>query len=450
MASRSQGARKVVIDCVLIPPLPPHSTLSDASLPPSDKRAFIRSPSLPGQDSPEVAHHLPSPGLFSLSLPSSPSPESDEDHSDFEELDSASTSDAEYSEASSPAASQLLARKRPQKGLGPRQAYPQKRIRMQASRGDAGYPAELSALSSTLPVGFCSSTPYCQEKSHVDPSNGCPSTPVTHCAILHRLQMYFGPHGFVCEKCGQIYPPGYLYSHIRSKYHAKDLDVPSRGKKAKQVYQIIVNHLLTSHGAQEDSMFDLPQSLSDTIPGLTPTLSYKCPICSTPRWFKWKSLCCHYIKEHRDTVHPDKQTVQARYIIRPYRLGIMEGDGGRSELSNTVILLPEDWTPRNSQSQRTQRAVPRERPPATTSASHLVAIGWPEYLESLKDADIRCLMQLVEMPAAEKDLVTFPPRRAALERGMGQLNKFLTRYLKDANDFLETCHPSVRRAITIG
>jgi len=35
--------------------------------------------------------------------------------------------------------------------------------------------------------------------------------------------------------------------------------------------------------------------------------------------------------------------LKSRYIVRPYRLGFQEG---RSALSNTVILLPEDWTPR--------------------------------------------------------------------------------------------------------
>jgi len=321
---------------------------------------------------------------------------------------------------------------------------------MTAPEGKAGYPAEMQAPTFTLTAGSGVAVPYCQEGSHVDPSKGCPSTPITQCAILHKLRMYFGPLGFVCEKCGLLFPPERLHHHILSKRHAKDLDITLIGVRKRKIYQAIISHLLTAHGVPEHTtMFDLPEMVPDAIPGLTPTLCYKCPICPTPRWSNWHSMRSHYRNKHKEKKCPDKQAIQPRYIMRPYNLGILGRLGGRSELSNTVILLPEDWTPRHSSSQSLQTAIIRNRPLPPPGAPHLVAIGWPEYLQELKDANISWLMELVAMPA-ERDLAPFLPKRAALERGLGRVDKFLIRYLKDVNIFLEGCHPSVRRAITAG
>lgn len=209
-------------------------------------------------------------------------------------------------------------------------------------------------------------------------------------------------------------------------------------------------HLFTAHGVPEHTtVFDLPETVSDAIPGLIPILSYKCPICPVPRWFNWKSMGDHYRKVHKDMKRPDKQASQPRYILRPYRLGILDTTGGRSELSDSVILLPEDWTPSHPSLRSFQPTIPRNRLFPPLSAPHLVAIGWPEYLRSLKDTNISWLMELVAMPM-ERDLASLPAKRAAIERGLGRLGKFLLRYLKDVNVFLDGCHPSIRKALTAG
>lgn len=145
---------------------------------------------------------------------------------------------------------------------------------------------------------------------------------------------------------------------------------------------------------------------------------------------------------------PSKDSVQSRYIIRPYKLGCLEGQGGRSKLSDAVILLPLGWTP-NADNTTNQVMPTRDRPLVLANAPHLVAIGWDDYLKSLGNADIDLLMKLVEVPK-EKEIESFPPKRAALERGLLRINVLLLRYLSDANTFLDACHPSVRRSITSG
>ena len=199
------------------------------------------------------------------------------------------------------------------------------------------------ALPSHASLG---SVPYCDEESHVDLSQGCPSVPTTKCAILHKLGMYFGPYGFVCERCHLIYPPNYLLRHI-SKKHGQDLNMTATGTEKKQLHARVVAHLLASHGVSETvPPFKLPKIVSDPIPGLVPVLSYRCPDCPEPRWFgSLQSLRCHYRDEHKKKESPRKRSVQPSYIIRPYRLGSFKGSGGRSKLSNTVIHLPNSWTP---------------------------------------------------------------------------------------------------------
>lgn len=262
--------------------------------------------------------------------------------------------------------------------------------------------------------------------------------------------MYFGPYGFVCERCGLIYPPGHLLHHMLSKKHSGDLDIT--GPRKVETYEAILSHLLMAHGVPKGlSTFDLPQAVSDVIPGLTPTQCYQCPVCPVPRWFGWKSLIQHHRETHEDVDRPQKPLMEPRYIMRPYRLGVLGPHGGRSELSDKVILLPRGWTPTNSSLTPARATIPSTRPHLPIGAPHLAAIGWPQYLQSLGSADVRWLMELVGIGVpTEKDLASFPERRATLERRMGEVDKILIEYLKDANTFLESRHPSVRRAITAG
>ncbi|KAF8545660.1 hypothetical protein OG21DRAFT_1518563 [Imleria badia] len=146
----------------------------------------------------------------------------------------------------------------------------QKKIQLQVANG---YPAE-----STLPSE--NSTLFCSHESHLDPSAPYPSTPITHCAILRKLRMRFGPYGFVCEKCGQLYPPKYLATHIE-RNNVEDLDLPT-GRRKREACGPVVAHILASHGASKTTTFELPPVILDAIPGLTPTLCSKCPVCPTP------------------------------------------------------------------------------------------------------------------------------------------------------------------------
>ena len=339
----------------------------------------------------------------------------------------------------------LESRKRPRKCQQQHHGPAQKKIRMQRVRGTAGYAAEIrSQPSDERPVLFCA------ESSHVDLSKPCPSTPTTRCPILIKLQMYFGPYGFVCSKCGYLYPPSHLHQHIFTK-HKMDLDITSTGKNRKRHYELVVAHLLSSHGVPEGvQSFDLPETVTDMIPGLKVALSYQCPECPTPsRWFIWDTLRKHYAFKHEGIQLPSKTGTRSRHIIRPYRLG--SPTGGRSELTDVVMVLPEDWMPPKPLPLRpsSPTTIRRERVLLPSCAPHLVAIGWSEYLRSLNGADIQFLMKLVELPS-EKDVATFPYKRAALEKGILGVNQMLSGYLADANLFLESCHLSVRKAITSG
>lgn len=327
----------------------------------------------------------------------------------------------------------------------------QKRIRMHAAKGTVGYGTEIrEPISIRSNVGNASDpTPHCTLKSHVDLSKPCPSTPITECPILKKMRMYFGSHGFVCKKCGYLYPPSHLGQHIFTK-HKKDLDITSTGRARKNHYDLVISHLLTSHGVPEGTQtFDLPDAVTDAIPGLKVTTGYRCPACAKPRWFSWKSMRCHYLYKHKKMNRPSRDDLRLRYIIRPYRLGDL--NGGRSELSDVVIMLPEDWAPGRFVPLPHNASTIIQKTPSSLApcAPHLLAIGWYEYLHSLDGTDVQFVLKLVELPN-EKEIVGFPSKRAALEKGILEVDKTLAGYLMDANLFLDGCHPSVRKSVTSG
>lgn len=125
----------------------------------------------------------------------------------------------------------LLQSKQPRKES--HQALLQKKICVCAHKGSNGYLAEMHAPPSpVLPRVSAGSVLHCSKTSHVNPSKNCPSTPVSHYTILHKLWMYFGSYDFICKKCGQIYPPGYLCCHIAYK-HLDNVNITITGKLRK-------------------------------------------------------------------------------------------------------------------------------------------------------------------------------------------------------------------------
>ncbi|KAG2046290.1 hypothetical protein BDR06DRAFT_1014861 [Suillus hirtellus] len=297
-----------------------------------------------------------------------------------------------------------------------------------------------------------SSKNVCTELSHVDASLPCPSVPTSTCKTLYKLSMTFGPHGFTCWKCHQLVSPKGLLAHIKRKAHKEIQPKDS---------QAAITHILQSHKIPEGlHYFSHPTELPNAIPGLIPTLAYKCPQC--PRWIrsadlptpkgKCRHAVAHFKEEHGDLTMPDVSEFKGRYIMRPYCEGNTE-EGGRARISNLVIVLPENWMPSGVETSRPANArVNRHNVTAAPQESFLLKIGWPQYVRGLGVVHMRYLMELVEIPSQHrvKELMDANPKRAALENGLLVLDGLHVGYLKDANEFLKSCHPSIRKAVTSG
>ena len=304
----------------------------------------------------------------------------------------------------------------------------------------------------------------CPASSHVDASQPCPSSPTSTCIILDRLRMSFGPHGFTCWKCHQLVSPGALSTHINRKIHQKDLTLNRKG-----YLKPFVSHLLRAHGVPEEvTIFPHPDVLPNLIPGLKPILSYKCPAC--PRWTgassglatargKRKAALTHFRKSHGGLPAPEVAELTERYIMRPYCEGNTE-TGGPAVASAVVITLPEGWVPLAEQGSESQAARPpearvyRQGPAAAPQETFLTKIGWPRYVVELGAGKVEYLRDLVEIPNNWEswidNLMPVNPRKAIFERGLLALDGLIAGYLRDANEFLNSCHPSVRRAVTSG
>jgi hypothetical protein len=267
--------------------------------------------------------------------------------------------------------------------------------------------------------------------------------------------MTFGPHGFTCQKCCKLVSPKGLAAHIKRKAH--------RGAIQPKDSQAATLHILQGHRIPNDlHYFSHPTELPSVIPGLLTTLAYKCPQC--PRWTRGADLptprgrcrraLSHFKKEHGDLTMPDMSEFMERYIMRPYREGNTEfrGPGGHAEISNLVIMLPESWIPSGAEAPGPNARVNHHKVTAAPQESFLVKIGWPQYIRGLKATNIKYLVELVEIPSRHrvKELMDANPKRAALENGLLVLDALHVGYLKDANEFLKSCHPSIRKAVTSG
>lgn len=151
---------------------------------------------------------------------------------------------------------------------------------------------------------------------------------------------------------------------------------------------------------------------------------------------------------------PDVSEFMERYIMRPYCEGNTEfrGLGGHAKISNLTIMLPESWIPSGAEAPGPNARVNCHKVTAAPQESFLVKIGWPQYICGLKATNSKYLVELVEIPSWHrvKELMDANPKRAALENGLLVLDALHIGYLKDANEFLKSCHPSIRKAVTSG
>ncbi|KAG2337877.1 hypothetical protein BDR05DRAFT_952317 [Suillus weaverae] len=293
---------------------------------------------------------------------------------------------------------------------------------------------------------------HCADSSHVLKDVPFPAPVTSNCPLLCIFGIEFTCYGFICSIHHRAIPPKILLQHIRLPDHKKACST-----RLEKNYKVAVAHILKSHGVPSHmDVIPLPSTVPDLIPGLEAIFSFKCPAPNCPEWFKaaphgtnrqkQQNTIKHWNGSHRASLGDVPAFFEGRFVIRPY-LMVMDN---KDPLASTVIVLPETWSPPklllatsipDARIKRLGATVPKE-------ASFLRDIKWVDYAQSLQ-ADPAKLQALVMLPTSNKyHILHLSERQVRLERGLLQVHRLYKGYLKDANQFVESCHSSVRSALT--
>ncbi|KAH7905369.1 hypothetical protein BJ138DRAFT_1118538 [Hygrophoropsis aurantiaca] len=327
---------------------------------------------------------------------------------------------------------------------GPRQ--PAKR----PCRQQHGYTATASRRS---PAAVTFLGYECSAESHVDAAVGSfPFRRISQCPILSALQLQYTVFGFSCSLHNALVRPCHLGRHMKSPGHSVD-----KKRKTKKSLGAFFEHILASHRVPGIATVfpSPPQDLAEDIPGLTPSLSYRCPVAGCEQWRKLsssqlrvsdshKSIRWHVKTDHED-VQFDRSQVEARYIARPY-VGSMHHT---EEGSQVVFTYSELYSPGSSaELPQLQSRIYAAQGPAPVSADFLDKLGWPSVVNSF-GADAEQLRLLVQVPTLDS-VNRCGKRTRRLERGLLMAHGLLGGYLKDANEFVTTMHGDIRGTATAG
>ncbi|KAG2063449.1 hypothetical protein BDR04DRAFT_1123257 [Suillus decipiens] len=219
---------------------------------------------------------------------------------------------------------------------------------------------------------------------------------------------------------------------------------------------VAVAHILKSHCVPSDmDVILMPSTVPDLIPGLEAVFSFKCPAPNCPEWSKaalhgtdrrkQDNAIRHWNRSHRTSLGDVPALFEGRFIIRPYLMVVDSKD----PLGSTVVVLPETWSPPNPNPASAPNAhIIRLGATVPKEASFLRDIKWLDYAQSLQ-ADTAKLQALVKLPTSNKyHILRLSDRQARLEHGLLEVHRLYKGYLKDANQFVESCHSSIRSALT--
>ncbi|KAG2063450.1 hypothetical protein BDR04DRAFT_1163692 [Suillus decipiens] len=290
----------------------------------------------------------------------------------------------------------------------------------------------------------------CTYLTHVCRNTPFPAPVTSTCIFLRKFGITFTPYGFICSFHHKAIPPKALLQHIWNKDHKQDCNA-----YFKTEFVTMVAHILQSHRVPPDmEVIPIPSTVPELIPGLEAVFSFKCPATNCPEWFKagpgettgkkQRRMVLHWNGSHRTAEGGRSPLFEGRYIIRPFHNVVNSTD----PLVRTIVVLPETWSP-PIPSSVTSTSVPDApviRIP--TEPPFLSKIKWPDYLQSLQ-ADPAKLRALVKLPNPHR-VSHLSERQARLELGLSEVLRLYKGYLKDANQFIESCHSTVRSALTFG
>ncbi|KAG2337879.1 hypothetical protein BDR05DRAFT_1004675 [Suillus weaverae] len=277
-----------------------------------------------------------------------------------------------------------------------------------------------------------------------------PAPLTSTCPLLRKFGMAFTSYGFICSFHHKAIPPKALLQHIWNKDHKQDCNA-----YFKTEFLAAVTHILQSHRVPPDmKVIPIPSTVPDLIPGLEAVFSFKCPATNCPEWFKagpgetagkqQRRIVLHWNHLHRTAAGGGSPLFEGRYIIRPY-LHVVDA---KDPLVRTIVVLPETWSP-PIPSTATSTSVPDASDIHTPlEPPFLSKIKWPDYLQSLQ-ADPAKLRALVKLPNPHR-ISHLSERQARLELGLSEVHRLYKGYLKDANQFVESHHSTVRSALTFG
>ncbi|KAG1864563.1 hypothetical protein C8R48DRAFT_773078 [Suillus tomentosus] len=290
----------------------------------------------------------------------------------------------------------------------------------------------------------------CTYTIHVCKDTSFPAPVTSTCPLLRKFRIAFTPYGFICSFHHKAVPPKALLQHIWHKSHKQDCNA-----YFKTEFVAVVAHILQSHRVPPDmDVISIPSTVPDLIPGLEAVFSFKCPATNCLEWFKagpgettgtqQRRIVLHWNSSHRTAGGSGSPPFEGRYIIRPYHNVV----DARDPLVRTVVILPKTWSP-PIPSPATSTNI-QDAPTIHIPVEHsfLSNIKWPHYLQSLQ-ADPAKLRALVKLP--NPHLVShLSERQARLELGLSEVHHLYKSYLKDANQFVESHHSTVRSALTFG
>ncbi|KAG1787198.1 uncharacterized protein HD556DRAFT_1448993 [Suillus plorans] len=293
---------------------------------------------------------------------------------------------------------------------------------------------------------------HCPDSSHVLKDMPFPAPLASNCPLLSIFGIAFTCYGFICSIHQRVIPPKRLLQHIRLPDHKKACST-----RLEKNYKVAIAHILESHCVPSDmDVIPLPSAVPDLIPGLEAIFSFKCPAPNCPEWFratlhgtnkrKQRHVMQHWSRSHRADLGDAPAFFEGRFIIRPYLMVVDSKD----PLTSIVVVLPETWSPPDTPLATSAPDAPINRLGATApkEASFLRDIKWLDYAQSLQ-ADTAKLQALVKLPTSnEYHILHLSERQARLERGLLEVHRLYKGYLKDANQFVESCHPNIRSALT--
>ena len=291
----------------------------------------------------------------------------------------------------------------------------------------------------------------------------------SYCVVID----YFGlvciqSEGFLgCIKHKTFIPFAMLPDHLTDKH--KDIAGNRFQQSHPALLQLAISHLATVSGfdpQQKITDVDLQKERSQNIDVLPPPVEcVQCPSCL--HWFKLNTMNepmvsalhqLHRVHLSRQTcVRPQDRCNDPHPTFSPKVRWTQYLFYGLQGVKSARFALVDTWSKACVSNQEQTGSSASSAPPLLIDTpfavvkgdapSYIAELGWPKYFLDT-NADAEDLLFLVSTPRKVCSWMTSAERK--LERRLLDIDQCGKIYLQDGNEWAETYHKHLRKAITIG